>query len=67
MMGRQGLGGGSYHCALQILAILFKLNLFILPGRPIQTFTLALCIKRVVLLCQELNAGQKFLGMSVTE
>jgi hypothetical protein len=63
----KGPGGNCYHCTLQILAILFNLNLFLLPDGHVLTFLLALCIKRVALLCKKFNAGQEFLGVSVKE
>jgi hypothetical protein len=59
--------GGCYHCTLQILAILLEPDLVSLPGGHRMTLLLALCIERVELLCEELNTGQKFLGVSVKE
>jgi hypothetical protein len=58
---------GPYHCALQIQAILLKLLFLILPGFFAHAIALALCAECGMLLGQELNAGQKFLGVSVKE
>jgi hypothetical protein len=58
---------GPYHCALQIQAILLKLLLLVLPGFFIHAIALALCVECGMLLSQELDAGQKFLGVLVKE